>query len=186
MFMCFLDGILVLIVTLHTSLFYGGGKKMKWQEYQDAVGELYAQMEEIGEVKRNITIPDRVTGQPRQIDVWWEINGKGHKLGILIDAKMRAEPLDVKDIEEVLALSNAVGANLSIIVTTAGWTDPAAKKAEFEGMDLRLLSIEKALELVVPDYWRLCPTCEKDCIISDNFGLLAFTDFSISIFFSGM
>ncbi len=47
---------------------------MKWQEYQDAVGQLYAQMEKIGEIKKNITIPDRVTGHPRQIDVWWEIS----------------------------------------------------------------------------------------------------------------
>ena len=91
----------------------------------------------------------------------------------------------VKDVEEVLALSNAVGANLLIIVTTASWTDPVAKKAAFEGMDLRLISIKKALKLVVPDYWRLCPTCEKDCIISDNFVLFTFTDFSTSIFFSG-
>lgn len=158
---------------------------MKWQEYQDAVGELYAQMEQIGEIKKNITIPDKVTGQPRQIDVWWEINGKGHKLGILIDAKMRAAPLDVKDIEEVLALSNAVGANLSIIVTTSGWTEPAAKRAEFQGMDLRLLSIEKALEVVVADFWKLCPICEQDCIIMDSYGLLAFSDYTTTIIFGG-
>ncbi|MGN8772466.1 hypothetical protein ACTNDP_23120 [Paenibacillus barengoltzii] len=52
---------------------------MKWQEYQDAVGELYKQLEQIGEIKKNITIPDKVTGQPRQIDVFWEISGKNHK-----------------------------------------------------------------------------------------------------------
>lgn len=27
---------------------------MKWQEYQDAVGELYAHMEEIGKVKKTL------------------------------------------------------------------------------------------------------------------------------------
>ncbi|ODS36428.1 hypothetical protein BEH94_01290 [Candidatus Altiarchaeales archaeon WOR_SM1_SCG] len=138
---------------------------MKWQEYEKAVGELYKQMEEIGDLKTNITIPDRVTGHPRQVDVWWEIIGKGHTIGILVDAKLRKSKIDVKDIEEVLSLAKAVGANKSIIVTSHGWTMPAQKRAQFESMDIRLFTLDEALELVVEDYWKLCPICEDDCII---------------------
>ncbi|GEC93347.1 restriction endonuclease [Brevibacillus brevis] len=141
---------------------------MKWQEYQEAVGELYRQMEQIGKVEKNITLPDLVTGQPRQIDVWWEIMGKGHKLGILIDAKLRKNVLDVKVVEEVLSLANAVGANKAVIVTNSGWTKPAERKAQFSGLDLRIFSIEEALELVVPEMWKMCPSCENDCIVMDQ------------------
>jgi hypothetical protein len=141
---------------------------MKWQEYQDAVGELYKQLEQIGEIKKNITIPDKVTGQPRQIDVFWEISGKNHKLGIVIDAKLRKSAIDVKDVEEVFELADSVKANKAIIVTNHGWTEPAQKKAEFIGMDLRILTIEDALELIVEDYWKLCPSCENDCIVMDS------------------
>lgn len=143
---------------------------MTWQEYQDAVGELYDQAEGIGIVRRNITLPDKVTGQARQIDVWIEIQSKGHKLGILIDAKFRKDRVDVKDIEEVLALASAVGANSSVLVALNGWTDPAAEKAAFCGLDLRLLTMEEALELIVPDKWMMCPYCAKDCIVADRQG----------------
>jgi len=124
---------------------------MKWQEYQEAVGELYKQMDEIGEVKKNITLPDKITGQKRQVDVWWELSSRGHKINILVDAKLRKEKLDVKDIEEVIALANSVGAKKAIIVTPEGWTKPAERKAEFIGLDLIIFKIEEALEIIVPD-----------------------------------
>lgn len=61
---------------------------MTWQEYQEAVGELYKKAEGIGTVYKNITLPDKITGHPRQIDVWLELESKGHKLGILIDMRI--------------------------------------------------------------------------------------------------
>jgi hypothetical protein len=60
---------------------------MNWQEYQEAVGVLYSQLEGMGKVYKNITLPDKITGQPRQIDVWLEGELKGHKINILVDAK---------------------------------------------------------------------------------------------------
>src|SRR5688572_3251296 len=120
---------------------------MNWQEYQEAVGELYVQMEGVGNVFKNITRPDRDTGQARQIDVWLEINVKSHSLGILIDAKYRREKIDVKDVEEVLSLANAVGANKCVLIALSGWTKPAAVKALASGLDLRLLTLEQALDI---------------------------------------
>ena len=143
---------------------------MKWQEYQEAVGQLYAQIDDIGVVHKNITLPDKITGQSRQIDVWIDIEAKSHKIGILVDAKFRKEKLDVKDIEEVNALALAVGANKAIIVATNGWTDPAQNKAKFIGMDLRVLTLEEALEILVPEKWILCPLCQEDCIVMETSG----------------
>jgi tetratricopeptide (TPR) repeat protein len=140
---------------------------LNWQEYQEAVGELYIQMEGIGNVKKNITLPDKITGQPRQVDVWLEIETKSHKLGVLIDAKYRKHKIDVKDVEEVMSLANAVGANKSVLIASIGWTAPAKIKAGTLGLDLRLFTIEEALELIVSDNWRMCPACENDCIVLD-------------------
>ena len=66
---------------------------MTWQEYQDAVGQLYKQAAGIGTVLQNTTRPDKITGQPRQVDTWIDLETKGHKLGI----------------EEVRSLAEAVG-----------------------------------------------------------------------------
>lgn len=147
---------------------------MTWQEYQDAVAEFYEQVDGFGNVRRNVMVPDKVTGQLRQIDVLIEINAKGHSLLLVVDAKFHALPLDVRDVESVLALADAIGANKAIIVAANGWTVPAKKKADHVGCDLQLLSVEKALDLIVPDKWRMCPSCNADCIVLDQAGAVTF------------
>lgn len=147
---------------------------MNWQEYQEAVACLYEQAEGIGEIQRNVLVPDRVTGQRRQIDVLLTIKGKGHELLIVIDAKFHADPIDVKVVEEVLSLTMAVGANKAVIVAPNGWTKPAEAKAQFESCDLRILSVEEALDLIVPDKWSMCESCNQDCVVLDQDGMAQF------------
>ncbi|WP_158545015.1 restriction endonuclease [Dyella monticola] len=149
---------------------------MKWQEYQEAVAVLYEQADGFGNVKRNVMVPDKITGQPRQIDVLIEIEAKGHSLKLLVDAKFHADPIDVKQIESVLALADAVGANKAIIVAANGWTEPAEKKADHTGCDLRLLSLEEAIDILIPDKWEMCPSCLHDCIVLDDDGALITAD----------
>ncbi len=147
---------------------------MTWQEYQEAVACLYEQLEGFGEVKRDVRLPDIVTGQSRQIDVLIELKERGHTLRMVIDAKFHSSPLDVKDIEEVAALANAVGSNKAIIVAANGFTAPATVKAEFLQCDVRILSLEEALDLIVPDKWKMCPFCNSDCIVLDQDGIVPF------------
>ncbi|NDV43077.1 restriction endonuclease [Flagellimonas sediminis] len=143
---------------------------MKWQEYQEAVGQLYDQMDGLGTVRKNITIPDRVTGQPRQVDVWWEIKLENHTFKILIDAKKRKGKIDVKDVEEIMMLAQSVNADKAIIVTNNEWTIPAEIRAKFDGLDLRILTIDEATDLVVEDKWLMCKICRKDCVVLDQSG----------------
>ena len=141
---------------------------MTWQEYQESVALLYEQLPGIGTVERNLRIPDRTTGQARQVDTLLTFESKGHKFQAVVDAKFHATPLDVKVIEEVVALANSVGVSQSIIVTTNGWTAPARKKADHLFCELRLLTLEQALDLLVPDKWMMCPSCSRDCIVMDQ------------------
>jgi len=147
------------------------GTLMNWQEYQTAVALLYEQAEGFGKVQRNVRIPDRDTGSMRQIDVLITLTERGHDLQILVDAKFRKESLDVKDVEEVSALAVAVRASKAIIVAANGWTEPARRKACSLDMDLRLLPLEEALDLIVPDKWQMCTQCEEDCIVLDQDGM---------------
>ncbi len=143
---------------------------MKWQEYQEAVGQLYEQMDELGTIKKNITIPDKVTGQARQVDVWWEIKFENHTFKILIDAKKRKENIDVKDVEEIIMLAQSVKADKAIIVTNNEWTKPAEIRAKFDGLDLRILTFDEATDLVVEDKWLMCKICQEDCVVLDQSG----------------
>lgn len=145
---------------------------MTWQEYQEAVVRLYEQMEGFGILRRNVYLPDKVTGGNRQVDALLEIETKGHAIRMLIDAKFYSDPIDVKVVEEVLALAEAIGANKSVIVAPNGWTEPAGKKAEHESCDLRILSVENALEIIVTDKWVICSICGKDCVVLDQPGAI--------------
>ena len=145
---------------------------MTWQEYQTAVANLYKNMGEMGIVKENIHLPDKITGQARQIDVWWELNLAGHKVNILIDAKYRKDKIDIKDLEEVEGLANAVGANKIIIVTNNGWTKPSIKRANYSNIDLKILDINSAFDLIFPNKWFMCYDCHEECVIMDSDGVL--------------
>lgn len=158
---------------------------MTWQEYQEAVAVLYELTDGFGDVSRNVMVPDKITGQARQIDVLIAINAKGHSLKMIVDAKFHASPIDVRDLESVLALADAVGANKAIVVAANGWTEPAKKKADHVGCSLELLSIEDALDLVVPDKWKMCPSCGVDCIILDQEGAVMFEGGSLFWWLAG-
>lgn len=145
---------------------------MNWQEYQEAVATLYDQAEGFGKVTRNVLVADKVTGQSRQIDVLIEIEAKGHSMKLVVDAEFHSVPIDVREVEAVLALADAVRANKVVIVAANGWTSPAKKKADHTGCDLELLSVEDALDLIVPDKWKMCPACEADCIVLDQDGVV--------------
>jgi hypothetical protein len=150
------------------------GAIVTWQEYQDAVGELYEQLDDLGTVHRSVTIPDKVTGQPRQLDVLIEMEAYGHTLRMVVDAKFYNEKIDVKDVEEVLALAESVNANQVVIVAANGWSEPAGKKAAHHGCALRLFTLEEALDLLVSDKWEMCPNCMKDCIVLDLDGAVGY------------
>lgn len=158
---------------------------MKWQEYQEAVALLYEQLDGFGMVHRNVYLPDLVTGQRRQVDVMIEMTERGHSLRMLIDAKFHSTPLDIKDIEEVAALSQAVGAHKTIIVAANGFTSPAETKARFIQCDLMTLSMEEALDLILPDKWKMCPVCNADCIVLDQDGMTQFDNGSIFWWLAG-
>ena len=147
---------------------------MTWQEYQDGVCELYAQAEGLGVVERNQHIPDRVTGQKRQVDGLLTIPTKGHTVRVLLEAKFHSSPIDVKDVEQTIALSHAVRADKAVLVVANGWTEPAFRLAQFSSMDIRLLTTEEALDLIVQEKWKMCPHCEQDCIVLDSPGMVEF------------
>src|SRR5439155_6888366 len=111
---------------------------MTWQEYQEAVAKFYEQTGGFGTVERDVRLPDKDTQSPRQIDVLIALSERGHDLRLVIDAKFRKQPLDVKDVEEVHGLCVAVRASKAIIVAANGWTAPAQQKAAALDMDLRI------------------------------------------------
>jgi len=82
----------------------------------------------------------------------------------------------VKVVEETIGLVTAVGACKGVIVASNGWTKTAEVKSAATGVDLRLLTLEEALDLIVPDKWQMCQACFSDCIVLDHDGALEVDD----------
>lgn len=143
---------------------------MNWQEYQEAVSEFYTQAEGIGVVQKDKTLPDKITGQPRQIDCWIEAKIKGHSIRVLVDAKFHKGKLNTNHVDGVFALAEAVGMDKAIMVCPNGWTEPAAVRARFFRMDFKLWPAQDASAFMDPDRWMQCPECEGGFIIMDNDG----------------
>ena len=69
-----------------------------------------------------------------------------------------------------MSLADAVGANKSVLVAMNGWTEQAELKAIHTGLDLRILTLEDALDLIVKDKWFMCDFCQEDCVVLDREG----------------
>ena len=83
-------GSLTLAYSLLTRVIWGGipcwlGAQPARLFQRAAVARLYEQASGIGEIRRNVFLPDRVTGQARQIDVLLDVAARGHTVRILID-----------------------------------------------------------------------------------------------------
>ena len=143
---------------------------MDWKEYQYIVGEIYDRAEGIGKIHRDVMLPGKSSGRERQIDALLEIKTKGHTIKVIIDAKYRKRRISTGDIGIVSELLDAVGADKEVIVCPNGWTRYAKARAKELRLDLRLITIEDAVEFFNPGKWKLCPICRNDCIIMDKVG----------------
>lgn len=140
-----------------------------WQKYEEAASKLFEQLNAGGELRRNVSLPDRDTGRARQVDLWWEVElAPEVRIRVLVDAKFRKRPIDVREVEAVCALGNAVGADKCVVVVANGWTEPAAEKARRSGIPLKMLTVPEAMEALDVDTWRACGLCREDAIVLDQ------------------
>jgi hypothetical protein len=143
---------------------------MDWKEYQYITAELLERAERIGKIDKNVLLPDKSSGRKRQIDALLEVKTKGRIIKIVIDAKYRKRKINVNDVGIVSELIDAVGADRGVIICPNGWSSYAKDRSKELGLDLKLVTIEDAIEFFNPGKWKLCPICEDDYIILDIIG----------------
>jgi restriction endonuclease Mrr len=97
-------------------------------------------------VQPNVTLRGTISGADRQIDVLIDHRWRGGTSSrILVDAKSRARPLDLGDVEQFEGMMRDCRASRGIIVCTAGWTAAAARRAQ-QTITITLLDYETALD----------------------------------------
>lgn len=103
-----------------------------WELYERLLARMIAdQLESDLCVTPNAHIVGRITGVRRQVDVLIEArHDTDNSRRIIVDAKRRSRKIDVKDVESFRGLMEDVGATHGYLVSPAGHTKAAEKRAQ--------------------------------------------------------
>jgi len=109
-------------------------------------------------VTPNAHVVGRITGVRRQIDVLIEArHDTDNSRRIIVDAKRRARKIDVKEVESFRGLMEDVGATHGYLVSPAGHTKAAEKRAQ-AAVSIRIIPLDR-LENFDPSSW---PPCQRE------------------------
>jgi hypothetical protein len=105
---------------------------MNWHEYEKEIFEELRRRYPNAPITRNATASGRISHVPRQIDILIEAQVLDAPIRVIVDAKKRAAPIDVNDVESFVAMMADVEAHRGIIVSSSGYTRAAITRAHNE------------------------------------------------------
>lgn len=107
-----------------------------WKKFEELVAGVQRELAPDASVATNTHLLGRRSQTQRQIDILIEQHVGQFDLRIAIDCKDHKDPVDVKDVEEVIGLIDDIGANKGAIVAANGFTAAAKKRGTDAGLDL--------------------------------------------------
>jgi len=109
-----------------------------WREFELLIARIEQWLGPKGaEVKSPDKLPDRVTGELREVDASIRFRVGSAPVLVTVECRDRTKVQDVRWIEEIASKRDSVGAARTIAVSSSGFTDPARKKAKALGIELR-------------------------------------------------
>lgn len=112
-----------------------------WREFEELVTRIEKLLAPSGaSVKSPDRIPDKTTGQLREVDGTIRYQVGSVPILITIECRDRTATQDVTWVEQLATKKEAVGAAATIAVSSAGFTAPARQVAERKGVFLRTLT----------------------------------------------
>jgi hypothetical protein len=109
-----------------------------WLKYEKTVFE-YLQFDYAeAEVVHDVSLPGRLSGVPRQIDVLVTERFGVKTYVTAFEAKYYARKIDVKGVEEAIGLFLDVGVDRGVMITTMGYSDAALRRANADDVDIDL------------------------------------------------
>jgi hypothetical protein len=111
-----------------------------WREFEKLIVRIEQALAPSGaEIKSPDRIPDKVTGEPREVDASIRYRIGTCPILITIECRDRSSIEDVRWIEQLLEKKRSVGAAMTVAVSSSGFSDPAVKKAAALGIEIRTL-----------------------------------------------
>jgi hypothetical protein len=120
----------------------------EYRDYENGIADVLAYLAgDSATVERNVRLPGRRSGRSRQIDVL--LRGRIFGMAdatLIVDCKRRRTPADVKAVESFIGMIEDVGADVGIVMTTAGSTGTARDRAGAErGVRLEVMTLRELM-----------------------------------------
>ncbi|SDU80877.1 hypothetical protein [Pseudomonas sihuiensis] len=122
--------------------------------FQRLVTLLTATLAERAEVTESAMLMDRVSGEPREVDILVVAIAGGFNVQLGVEVISWARPADTPWVEKMRAKHENLPTDKLILVSENGFYEPARRKAEFYGIEV--LTLEEATEAD----WPLIATLE--------------------------
>lgn len=125
----------------------------EYRDYENGVADVLAFLAgDSATVERNVRLPGRRSRRLRQIDV--VVQGRIFGMAdatLAVDCKRRRKPIAVKVVESFSGMIDDVGAEVGMLMTTAGSTATARERARAErGVRLEVMTVEELLKWSPP------------------------------------
>jgi hypothetical protein len=112
----------------------------QWREFEKLVALLETHLAPQGAIIQSPDhIPDRVTGEPREVDISIRYQVGSVPILIVIECRKRRSIQDTMWIEQLAQRHHDIGASVTVAVSSSRFTKPAIEKAKFYKIETRLL-----------------------------------------------
>jgi hypothetical protein len=109
---------------------------ISWKEFEAIVAKLQSTFNKAGVVTRNEKILGKTSRRSRQIDVSIRTTVGTEEVLIVVECKKWNRKADVQAVEAFAGVKKDVGAQMGIMVSTAGFSKAAYQRATAEGISL--------------------------------------------------
>ncbi len=143
----------------------GSDNTPKWKIMENVVAAIERSLNIVPGTKviPNASVPERISGVPRQLDVYLEIPTGPRTLRVGVEVKDEAAPANLPEIEQLITKLKKLDLDFGCIVSRAGFTEMASDEAKRQGIELRTLA-----QIERPNWW--FPSAMTFCVCpSDQF-----------------
>lgn len=121
----------------------------EWRQFQELIARIEQAMVPSGAVVASPDrIPDKVTGELREVDASIRYRVGTCPVLITIECRDRTSVEDVRWIEQLAEKQRSIGASITVAVSSSSFTGPALKKATALGIQVRVLTDATADEFI--------------------------------------
>lgn len=115
-------------------------KSQEWKDFERLVAIIERHLGPEGAIiKSPDHIPDKITGEMREVDASIRYQVGSVPILITIECRRRSAKQDTRWIEQIARKRDDIGASATIAVSSSGFSKPAIKKARYHEIETRLL-----------------------------------------------